>query len=364
MNRIIVTLIFLLTALVSLSQRYTPYLKYDKSIQNIGQIHEEKGVVKIDYTFTNTGTKPLIINQIKTSTTRIKAEWTKKPILPQKKGCITLIYNPQNAKGGFHRTITVLSNAKNNVSILRISGIVIPRPLTTEEKYPLVMEQLRFKKNGNRLYFNNIKNTEKRIDTIEFINFSNEEISLAFEYLPKHIKVKITPEKLQPKQKGMMLVELDASKIRDLGYNYNRLPLKINNTNKYENNIIVNSIVLEDFSKLTKEQLANAPKVKFESYRFLFGTIEKGQKITHKFYFQNKGKSDLIIRKVKAGCGCTPFALTKRYIKPGEKSFIEVTFDSKNRRGRQHKFITFICNDPVNHTTKLEVIGNIISKTK
>lgn len=364
MNRIIVTLILLLTTLISFSQRYTPYIKFEKPIQSIGSVHEENGLIKVEYKFTNTGAKPLIIKEIKSSTQRLKVNWVKKPILPKKSGIVTLTYNPKKKNGAFNRTVTVISNAKNNVSILRISGSVIPRPLTLEEKYPLVLDELRFRKNENRIYFNNIKNTEKKVDTVHFLNYSDKEVKLSFKYLPKHVSVKIIPEILKPKQKGEMVIEFDATKTKEYGYTYERLPLKINEVYKYKNNLTVNAIIIEDFSKLTKVELEKAPKIKFSNTRFQFGSIPQGKEVTHKFYFENIGKSDLIIRKIKAGCGCTPFISTNRYIKPGEKSFVEVTFKSKNRRGRQHKFITFISNDPINHTIKLEVIGNITKPTK
>lgn len=364
MNRIIVTLIFLFSISFSFAQRYSPYIKFAKPVQSIGQIHEEKGAVKVEYIFTNTGAKPLIINQIKSPTQRIKIDWVKKPILPKKSGKITVSYNPKRKKGGFNRTITVISNAKNNVSIIKISGSVIPRPLTIEEKYPLVRDQLRFKKNENRVYFNNLKNTEKKTDTIHFMNYSNKDVKLSFKFIPKYISVKIIPETIKPKQKGIMVVEFDGTKTKEYGYTYERLPLVINKNYNFRNNIIVNAIIEEDFTKLTKAELAKAPIVKFKDTRFNFGTIEQGKNVTHKYFFQNTGKSDLIVRKIKAGCGCTPYMANKRYIKPGESTFLEVTFKSKGRRGRQHKFITFITNDPKNHTIKLEIMGNITKPSK
>lgn len=364
MNRIVITLIFLFTISFSFAQRYSPYIKFEKSVQSIGQIHEENGAIKVEYKFTNTGAKPLIINEIKSPTKRIKIDWVKKPILPKKSGIVTVTYNPKRKKGGFNRTITIISNAKNNVSIIRISGSVIPRPLTLEEQYPLIKDQLRFKKNENRIYFNDIKNTESKTDTIHYMNYSNKEVKLSFKYLPKHISVKIIPEIVKPKQKGIMVVAFDATKTKEYGYTYERLPLVINKDYKFKNNITVNAIIVEDFTKLSKEQIAKAPIVKFRDTRFNFGSIEQGKNITHKYFFQNIGKSDLIVRKIKAGCGCTPYMTNKRYIKPGESSFLEVTFKSKGRRGRQHKFITFITNDPKNHTIKLEIMGNITKPSK
>lgn len=364
MHRIFVTLIFIFSVTCCFSQRYSSYIKFDSKQKDIGTIHEEKGVVKVEYKFTNTGTKPLIINQVKTPTIRIKAEWIKKPILPKKSGIITVFYNPQREKGSFSRTLTILSNAKNNITIIKIRGNVIPRPLTLEEQFPMVHDQLRFRKEGPRLYFNNIKNTEKKSDTLYFINYSDNNVTITFKEEPKFISLSCVPQVLKPKQRGKIIVEFDARKTKAYGHSYERIPLGINGNYDFKNEIAINALIDEDFSKLTEEQINNGPKVKFTHTKYNFGNLEHGKNITHKYFFQNIGKSDLIVRKIKAGCGCTPYMANKRYIKPGEKSFIEVTFKSKGRRGRQHKFITFITNDPVNPTIKLEIMGNITRNRK
>lgn len=364
MNRFIVTIIFLFSVLSLSAQKYSPYIKFEKNIINLGDIHEEKGMVKAMFKLTNTGSKPLIINEVKSPTKRIKACWMKKPVLPNKSAVITLSYSPKRMKGVFSRSLTVVSNAKNKITIIKLRGKVIPKPLTLKEEYPVIISQLRYKKGGNKMYFHNIKNTESKTDTLHFLNNSRNEVALSFRSLPPFIKVDFVPQTVKPGQKGQMVIEFDARKTKDYGYTYERLPLLINNKYDYKNDITINAVIEEDFSKLTKKQIADAPRIKFRDNRFNFGNLEQGKNVSHKYFFKNTGKSDLIIRKIKSGCGCAPYLASKRYIRPGEETFIEVTFKSKGRRGRQHKFITIISNDPVNSTVKLEIIGNITKSSK
>jgi len=75
------------------------------------------------FRFTNTMKKPLVIYTVKPSCGCTAANWTKTPILPGKKGIITLHYNTK-IPGTFNKTITVRSNAKNETVILRIKGNV------------------------------------------------------------------------------------------------------------------------------------------------------------------------------------------------------------------------------------------------
>ncbi|MDA3820608.1 MAG: DUF1573 domain-containing protein, partial [Candidatus Delongbacteria bacterium] len=60
-----------------------------------------------------------------------------------------------------------------------------------------------------------------------------------------------------------------------------------------------------------------------------------------------------------ASCGCTATQPEKSIIKPGESSFIKVTFNSGGRRGKQRKTITIIANDPEQSTTRLRIEGTV-----
>ena len=75
-----------------------------------------------------------------------------------------------------------------------------------------------------------------------------------------------------------------------------------------------------------------------------FGEIIEGEKVNLEFKIKNTGKGDLIITNAKASCGCTQLEYPKEIIKPGDKESISVTFDSKNRKGKQKKTIRLTTN--------------------
>ena len=84
--------------------------------------------------------------------------------------------------------------------------------------------------------------------------------------------------------------------------------------------------------------------------------------MNYSFEFTNTGKSDLIIRKTKASCGCTASNPEKTLLKPGETSNINISFNSTGRTGSQHKNVTVITNDPVNFNTVLNIEGEVLDK--
>ncbi|MBO4614052.1 MAG: DUF1573 domain-containing protein [Bacteroidales bacterium] len=86
------------------------------------------------------------------------------------------------------------------------------------------------------------------------------------------------------------------------------------------------------------------PIISFAETEYNFGTVIQGEKVSHKFMFTNKGDGNLVISSVKPSCGCTSPKWTREPIKPGEEGFIELTFDSSNKKGIQNKNVRVATN--------------------
>ncbi|MGB3616586.1 MAG: DUF1573 domain-containing protein [Catalinimonas sp.] len=87
-----------------------------------------------EFTFTNTGDQPVVISSVRASCGCTTPHWTREPILPGQSGSIKASYNSQGRPGGFHKTITVTSNAATPSRVLRISGSVVDQPAYTAEE--------------------------------------------------------------------------------------------------------------------------------------------------------------------------------------------------------------------------------------
>jgi len=97
-------------------------------------------------------------------------------------------------------------------------------------------------------------------------------------------------------------------------------------------------------------------KIEFGETNHKFGTIKTGDKVQHKFKFKNTGNAPLVIKNVDVSCGCTFPSYPFLPIKPGEEGEIDVTFDSKNKVGRQKPTITVVTNGRP-RTLKLHLEG-------
>lgn len=100
-------------------------IKFDKTLHDFGTFPEKDPVVKCTFTFTNTGDKPLIINQAVASCGCTVPTYTKTPVKPGEKGTVNVTYNG-NGKfpGHFKKTITIRTNGKTEMVRLYIEGVM------------------------------------------------------------------------------------------------------------------------------------------------------------------------------------------------------------------------------------------------
>ncbi len=312
------------------------------------------------FTIKNSGDQPIIITRVTPMSSQIKADWTNEPLAPGKKGTITLTFTPSRFPENFNYKILIYSNAQNNREEAELAGTLVENPDKLKLSYKYDLNGLAFKTTNVNL--GKVFTWQKISDTITFINTRKETVKLSVQYQPAHLQTRFIPEEVAPDQKGCAVITYDAPKKNDYGYNYESIILSINNSRDYKTRLSVSINLLEDFSKLNKKQLSEAPIASFKQKDINFGEIKKGEKVNCDFELTNSGKSDLIIRKTKASCGCTAVTLGNKTLAPGQSTTIRATFDSTGKSGRQYKTITVITNDPAQAEVQLNIQGNIKEK--
>jgi len=355
-------ILFILALLFSFSGVYSqtldPNISFDKDVHDFGTFKEEGGKVTYNFEFTNTGGKPLIISQVRASCGCTAPDWSKEPILPGKRGFVSATYDPRNRPGPFNKTLTVISNATTPNKVLQIKGDVTPKPKTIEDEYRYSMGSIRLQ--SNHLSFAQIRKGQTNTQIMEIINVSDKPVKIAFNRVPGHIAIKSVPETLKPDEKGRIEASYNSALKDDWGFVIDRVDVLLNNEFQGNNRLTISATIEEDFSSWTPEQLQNAPSISFDNSTFDFKQIKQGEKIEHIFTITNNGKSDLIIRNVKASCGCTAVSPSDEIIKSGMSATLKVVFNSAGRIGKQNKTITIISNDPKKSRTILWVKGEVV----
>ena len=112
------------TALLSMTEaEKQAEIQFDSLRIDLGTFSEKEAVQSCTFTFTNVGDAPLILNQAFASCGCTVPTYTKDPVKPGEKGKIDVTYNGKGKfTGHFSKTITVRSNAKNEIVRLTIEG--------------------------------------------------------------------------------------------------------------------------------------------------------------------------------------------------------------------------------------------------
>lgn len=356
--RLLSIALLLFAGLNSLAQSTTDMV-FETLEHDFGKIKEDGGPANYNFNFKNTGKVPLVISAVNASCGCTTPEWSKEPVLPGKSGFIKVSYNPLNRPGSFSKTVTVAANIPTGTLVLKISGDVLQKTLTLAEQYPIDLGKLRMI--NNNLSLVRIKNNEVKTDSLKFVNPTDSVVKLGFKGVLGYVTVKANPAVIKPKQTGFLVVTYDGSKVPELGFQMCRIYLTYNGVENYNYGVNVSATVEEDFSKLTQAELQNAPAIDFNQRVYDFGEVKDGTKVEYTFKIQNKGKRDLLIRSVKASCGCTAANPTTNVVKPGTDTDLKVVFDSTGKVGLQNKTITIISNDPNQSTSILRISGTVVA---
>jgi hypothetical protein len=97
--------------------------KFNEEKHDFGKIPQGTPVTTV-FEFTNVGTEPLILTEVRPTCGCTIADYTKTPVQKGAKGTIKITYNAA-AVSAFNKTIVVTSNAKTPTKYLNIVGEVV-----------------------------------------------------------------------------------------------------------------------------------------------------------------------------------------------------------------------------------------------
>lgn len=113
--------------MVSPTNEGKPHIHFDEHTIKLGDIYAGDQYFRT-FKFTNTGTEPLIINEIETACSCTVVDFSKEPIMPGKSGEIKVDFIPKKDASGFvSKSFVVHSNADNNPEHLYLHGNILKK---------------------------------------------------------------------------------------------------------------------------------------------------------------------------------------------------------------------------------------------
>lgn len=342
-------------------QKLGPQIDFAEKHINMGTIKEDDGAVEFTYTFKNTGTAPLKLENVKPSCGCTASEWTKDEVMPGKSGSIKAKFDPSYKKGKQHKSITVYSNTEPNITILSFECVVDPHVPTVLDTYKTAIGNLRFAE--TYINFGQVTNEKTAAEkAIKIYNQGDKVITingLRTVKNTKYIKAKNDKLVIRPKERVEYTLLYDATQVNDFSYVFDEIKLLTDEKDYEEKTLNVIAEIKLFVPELSPVDKMKAPKISFDVVNHDFGNIKQGETVTHNFVFKNNGKQDLKILKVKTTCGCTASEPEKSVLKPGESSNIKVTYNSAGKKGRDEKTVTVYSNDPESPESQLKIVSTV-----
>ena len=331
---------------------------FTETTHDFGMIKEENGKVSYEFKFTNSNDVPITINNVQASCGCTTPSWTRSSVEPGKSGYVKASFDPSNRPNAFNKNLSVSYSIGGSagVEVLIIKGFVTPKPKTTSDVFPSKNGNIRF--TADYLNMGNMKSNETVTKEFKLFNDGTKKIKFNLPAkIPEHLKISLIPLNLNPKDTGYLKITYDASVKKDLGdYVYDMIEVETNDSiNPIKKIIIVANNISLYFPPMSHQDSLKVPKLSFDRSTHDFGPIKQGDTVSTNFVMTNSGKSDLIIYKTKASCGCTASEPEKTLLKPGEKSNLKVTFNSTGKSGQHAKSVTVYSNDP-NYSEAMIVI--------
>lgn len=332
-----------------------PRISANKDTHNFGQI-EWKKPVTVDFTITNTGTQPLVLNKVTSSCACAVSTWTKTPIASGEKGVVSATFDAK-ALGRFHKSVGIYSNATSDPVYLNFVGEVIQK-VTDFTNYDLhTIDQIMIDK--VEIDFPDVHRGEQPVTRLVVVNQSAQPYEPVLMHLPSYLKMTKEPSVLQKGEKGMITLTLDTDRLTDLGLTQTSVYLSRFAGDKVseENEIPVSVILLPDFSSLSETEKMNAPVIHLSRTDIdLSAQWEKKGKASYDVTISNKGKSPLQINKLQLFNPAVGASLRKSTLAPGESTRLRITIDKRKLKKKRQLRILLISNDPVTPKSTIDLL--------
>jgi hypothetical protein len=354
----IILLVFCTFAVKTSAQEQPPSdLVFDKYVHDFGDFLLTDGKKSCTFTYTNKGSKPIVIQTIIASCGCTEPKWDKAPIMPGKSGSITVTYLNDQGPYPFDKTMAIYSTATDRPITLRIRGVVHEKAKSLSELFPYAFGSLRMR---SVLYqVGQIAQGEIKSDSTQVVNNGRSAIELGFTNVSKGLIVTASPKRLKAGERGYIRYTVDTRLQREWGtITYTAQPT-ING--KAEGNLPLQftADIRDNFKNLTREQLADAPILLAEQTSVRAENVKRGSKIEKSFSITNKGKRPIVLHKATPSNEYTSVNMPQE-IAPGKSATVTITVESAKINGEFVTGATFVTNVPSRPIFALMVTGNVV----
>ena len=303
-----------------------PRFVADTDIKKVGEV-EFQVPRQFKLGFTNKGSEPLVIEDVKASCGCLEVAYPKEAIAAGARGEISLTFDAK-ILGSFYKEVEVKTNASDKPAYIGIQGTVVTEMHDYSDEFPIDLGNVRLV--TNTVEFEDVNRGDQPTAELRILNADRTAFRPELMHLPPYLTAKCEPEDLPAGKVGTIRLTLDSEKLSGLGLNQTSIYLsrymgdKIGETNE----ILVSSILLPSFADMSEEALAQAPELSISESSVDMGDFNGKKTITRTILLTNTGKSDLHIHAVQVFNRAISVDVANRTIRPGKTTKLKITVSS------------------------------------
>ena len=289
---ILVTLLFTLNYGVLKAQ-----IKFEENFYDFGVIAEDGGSVDHIFHLRNISKKPVVIVATHTSCGCTKAEFSRKPIMPDSIASVKVVFNPMNYPGAFARKVTIVTSEGALEERLLVKGVVTPRKKSIEEQYPIELGGgVRVATNAHS--FGYLEHGKMKQSTFDIYNMSDKAVAIAVENPHSELEF-YAPLEVAPRSEAAVsfgcLIPENSGVYGTVAYS----AWLVVDGKKVRYPFIINGLAIDS----RDENANNRPQMIVISEKMIkFGAVKCNVgKLTHEVILRNEGDRVLEIRKIELG---------------------------------------------------------------
>lgn len=320
-------------------------LSFDKSEVDMGQLLwyvDGRTVVNV----TNTGSRPVRISKIETSSTRLKATCAVSQ-LPAGGSAELSLDMDASLLGSFRNAVLVYTTDAEKPYRLLVQGSVNRELDNYKGNYPYHVGDIWL--STDNIEFDDAQVGEFPRQTIEVKNTSQKVYRPELMHLPSYLSAVAEPEQVMPGRTGRLVVTLDAKKVEGFGLKQTSVYLSRFPGDKVcpETEIAVSAVILPPFDTTSVVQAALAPHLSCSSEVLELPAFDGKSKVKGTIYLKNEGKSSLQIRSLQVFNPAVNVDLSRNKIAPGSVEKLKISVLAKYmKRSRNRLRVLMVTNDP------------------
>lgn len=328
---------------------------------DFGAFDENLGTVYCDFKLVNTGSEPMAIIGVRANCGCTRPEFSTEPIAPGDTAVIRVGFDPTGRPGRFNKRINVDCSVDPTRTVLSISGTVIGAANTLKSRYPIEVGPVRMR--TSVVAYGKVLKGETMGQYIDAYNASCDTLYPRVEGAPNYVNTIVQPAAVPPGEQFMISTILHSEQTDQWGVVTDSMFFYPDKSADEGRKIETVAIIEENFSRLTPEQLANAPLLDTSVTSIDLAQVSKSDgQLKRTFEIFNRGKSPLVIRAISCIDQAVAVELKNKTIKPGKKGKVTVTVTPSLIKSDEllNARINIIANDPQHPSMMVRVVAEVI----